>query len=58
MIKHGTRSKYVNDGCRCRPCTIAASKEVTARRLARLTPGIDPFLYIERIDNRFNKRAA
>jgi len=54
-IKHGTRSKYTNHGCRCRPCTVAASKETTANRRARLTPGIDFPLYLERIDNRFNK---
>ena len=38
MRAHGTRTKYVHDGCRCLPCRVAATNYETARQAARRLP--------------------
>ena len=38
MRDHGTRTKYVHDGCRCLPCRVAATNYETARQAARRKP--------------------
>jgi hypothetical protein len=50
---HGTRSRYVHDGCRCEPCTVA-NRRYQGARIAKPTRakllGVDDAEYAQLLD--------
>lgn len=40
MSAHGTQSRYITGGCRCVPCTVAATEAHATRRIIRASERI------------------